>query len=198
MSESRCGESRGFSYPTYRSESRGYTPYSSWSSESRESSESRVIPVLRTIGLSASSESREASESCAPIRRVNHTVTGATPTKREDPKSLTSEIPAQYNNFEDIDTLIEQLEVTLPILEQLQSRGEKYSKSLKRRQQQIEKLKQLREDRIISEIERESDSFDEQIESVKKLTLTPKKKVEDYHPSWGYEASESHDGESRW
>ncbi len=202
MSESRSGESRGYSYgysseSRCSSESRSYTPFSSWSSESHESSESRVTQTPRSVRGFVSSESREASESCAPIIRSSQPK--QTTSKPTIDRTLDdSSIPAKYSNFEDIDSLIEQLEITIPVLEQLQGRGEKYSKSLKRRKQQIEKLRQIREDRIISEIEKESDEFEEKINEVKKLTLTPKKKVSPSYSSWGYDSSESHDGESRW
>lgn len=186
MCESRFGESRS---PVYNSYSSGRV----CSSESRTSSESHGISSSRGIIYSSSSESRVASESCTPVVR-RASVSNLTPQGKAVKKAEDTDIPAKYNSFEDIDTLIEQLEQTLPLLEQLQSRGTKYSKSLKRRQEQIEKLRQIKEDRIISEIEKESDEFEEKINEVKKLTKTPARS----HPSWGYDSSESRDGESRW
>ncbi len=183
MYESReASESRGISYQSY-----GYA------SESRESSESRS-GVYGSYGESL--ESRVSSESCTPIirgRELTFNSTHQTIVKKSD-----ASIPAKYNNFDDIDTLIEQLEVTIPILEQLQSRGEKYSKSLQRRQQQIEKLRQLREDRLISEIEKESDAFEEKINEVKRLTKTPKKSKSSSSGYSGWSSESRDSGESRW
>ncbi len=158
------------------SESRGmsYPSYFSSSSESRDVGESR-------IGYYGGASESRLSSSSTPITK----------------KQGDSSIPEKYNNFDDIDTLIEQLEVTIPVLEQLQSRGDKYSKSLQRRKQQIEKLRQIREDRLISEIEKESDAFDEKIDEVKKLTKVPKR-VSSYHSSWNSSSESRDSGESRW
>lgn len=183
MYESReASESRGFSYPSYFGGS-------SESSESRDYGESRVE---YNGGYGESSESR-VSES-----RPSYMST----TSRGTTKPVQA---SKYNSFDDIDTLIEQLEVTIPVLEGMQNRGEKYSQALKRRQQQLEKLKQIKEDRIISEIEEESDEFDKKIEGVMKLTKKPVKKQStpkrstSSGSSWGGWGSESRDsGESRW
>lgn len=196
MSESRCGESRGFSFPSYSynsesrsSESREISSYSSCSSESRECGESRTPTT--PISYSSLGGIKIPSESSFPIEKVKR-APGTRPQKVRRPEDTV--VPEKYNSFEDIDTLIDQLELTIPILEQLQSRGKQYSQSLKRRQAQIEKLRQIKEERIISAIERESDSFDEKIDEVKKLTKTP--------PSctwWDWDSSESRDDEeSRW
>lgn len=180
MYESReLSESRGFSCPSYF----GF----SGSSESRDCGESR------TMSYSSLSENRVSSESCVPARSVLGTSKG-----KKVKKNDTADIPEKYNSFSDIDTLIEQLELTLPILEGLQSRGKQYSQSLKRRQAQIEKLRQIKEERIISEIERESDTFDEQIEEVKKLTKKPTQPPIYSGYDYDWDGSESRDGESRW
>ncbi len=183
MYESReSSESRGFSYPSYCS-------YSSESSESRDYGESRV----ESYGSYGESRIEETSESRPSYMSI--------PSRGITTQTQTS----KYNSFDDIDTLIEQLEITIPVLEGMQNRGEKYSQALIRRQQQLERLKQIKEDRIISEIEEESDEFDKKIDIVMKLTKKPVKKQ---YPSkrstsngssWGGWASESRDsGESRW
>lgn len=205
MYESReSSESRGFSHPSYfgfilSSESRDcgeshVTSYGSYggTSESR-SSESRTTPVVKSY--STVSESRVPSESCFPVLNSQISSTSKVKTGR---KVEDANVPEKYNSFEDIDTLIEKLELTLPILEGLQSRGKQYSQSLKRRQAQIEKLRQIKEERIISEIEQESDTFDEQIEEVKKLTKKPTQPPIYSSYDYDWDGSESHDGESRW
>lgn len=174
MSESRYGgESRGWSYPSY----------SSYSSESRDTGESRVesYSSYESVSESRVSESRPSYVS--------------TPTR-----TVASQGASKYNSFDDIDTLIEQLEVTIPVLEGMQDRGTKYSQALKRRQDQLERLKQIKEDRIIREIEQESDEFDKKIDSVMKLTKSkPKQTTPKRSTSYGSWSSESRDsGESRW
>ena len=183
MYESReASESRGFSYPSYCS-------YSSESSESRDMGESR-IESYGSYG--------ETSESRVSESRPSYMSSSG--------RGTVTQTSSKYNSFDDIDTLIEQLEVTIPVLEGMKDKGEKYSQALSRRQQQLERLKQIKEDRIISEIEEESDEFDKKIESVMKLTKKPKKNQittprrgtssGSISVGWGSESRDS--GESRW
>jgi len=194
MSESRnCGESRSYT-PSYG-------PYSAYfGSESRQSSESRVpyeSVVLTSESHSASesvfepSESRLPSESCSDGLRKFGKVSAMFGQLRSS-ILVRNQAPVQYNTFDEIDTLIEQLEISIPVLQKLEERGTRYEKALQRRKDQLERLRRIKEDRIISEIEKESDLFEEKIEGIKRLTKSPLS-------PFASRSFESHDsGESRW
>lgn len=172
MSESRnSSESRSY----------GYTPsYNSYSSESRSSGESRSSyhSYQRT---SYSSESRDCGES-----RSQRT---SNPIKQES--------SPKYNNLEDIDKLIENLENSLPANN---SGSQRFNQALDKRKRQIEELKKLRdeverqteEERITRQLEKENEEIDSQIEDVKRLLLTPKKNKKNS------QGSSSSSSESRW
>lgn len=174
MSEGRNGsESREY----------GYTPsYSNYASESRDSGESRTSYARRQ---DCSSESRDLGES-----RPSYSVPSESRMNFSDSNEsrdiITSESISQnvqtesslkdskYNNLDDIDKLIDELEQNFPIGI---SSNARYNQALDKRKKQIEELKMLRdeamkikeEEQEILKFEQQNDEIDAAINDIKSL-----------------------------
>lgn len=164
-------------------------------SESRNSSSEsrRCVYIPRTT----SSESRNVSSES----RYN------TPTRSIERQPIVSNAKPEYNNLDDIDTLIARLESEMP---KNTSVSPKVNSAYESRRKKIEELRELQKqareeqerqrqitkaEEALPHIQEGNDELDEAIAQIRQLVKKPNPEPRGY-TFW--DDGESHDGESRW